>query len=98
MYETIWPVLIEFAPTTIKNWLDWLRTVMLGSSSKGKRLELPVIRKLFVNGLGGSGTDDSLDARDPKRASVWAESRIEPLVDSWFSLAQTPPERTSVHE
>jgi hypothetical protein len=39
---------------TIRNWSVWFLTTMLGSSSSGKRLELVVTLKLFVNKLVGS--------------------------------------------
>jgi hypothetical protein len=38
---------------TIMNCPVWFLTAMLGSSSSGKRLELVVTLKLFVNKLGG---------------------------------------------
>ena len=86
-----------FAPTTIKNWLVWFLTVILGSSSKGKRLEFPVTLKLLVNRLGGSWIDAGLEAMDPIIACAWAESRIVRLSSRWFNLAQTLPDSASVH-
>ena len=87
-----------FAPTTIKNWLVWFLTVILGSSSKGKRLEFPVTLKLLANRLGGSWVDAGLEAMDPIIACAWAESRIVRLFPKWFSPAHMPPDSMSVHE
>jgi hypothetical protein len=41
---------------------------MLGSSSYGKRLELPVTLKLFVKRLGGDGKGAAPDVSDPNFA------------------------------
>jgi hypothetical protein len=96
-YETICPVLSEFAPTTIKKWPVWFVTAMLGSSSSGKRLEFPVTLKLFVNLLVGNCNEDTTEGEESNIAVAWAESRIVVLLSRLFSLAHNPPDSTSFH-
>jgi hypothetical protein len=68
---------------------------MLGSSSSGKRLELPVTLKLFVNMLVCSWDKDDPDGSEPNIAAAWDESRIVVLLSRLFSLDHKPPDNVS---